>query len=267
MTQWIRYSVESKWGFGTLVGDTIHVHAGDMFGRCELTSAKLPLGAVQVEIPCVPGKMIALWNNSHALAAAQGLEIPQEPLFFMKPANAYARQDSIIEHSASVGRVLYEGELGIVIGRRCVDASVDEARAAIFGYTCVNDLTAQAFLQAEAGFTHWTRAKGLDGFAPFGPVITTGIDPAGLLIRTRVNGRERQSYSVADLIMQPDHLVSLISRDMTLLPGDLIACGTSTGIGPLPKEGVVEVEIEGVGVLRTRCRQPQLERSRRGEEA
>ncbi len=257
MTQWIRFSMGSRAGFGILADDIIHVHEGEMFGASQPTGTMLPLGAVWVEMPCVPSKMIALWNNSHAVAAAQSLEIPQDPLFFIKPANSYAGQDSVVEHSASVGRILYEGELGIIIGKRCLDASIEEAEAAIFGYTCVNDLTAHAFLQAEAGFTHWTRAKGLDGFAPFGPVIATGIDPSGLTIRTRVNGRERQSYLAADLIMQPNRLVSLISRGMTLLPGDLIACGTSTGVGPLPKDGVVEVEIEGIGVLRTRCRQPE----------
>ncbi len=257
MTQWIRFSMRSGAGFGILADDIIHVHEGEMFGASQPTGAMLPLESVGVEMPCVPSKLIALWNNSHAVAAAQSLEIPQDPLFFIKPANSYAGQDAVVEHSASVGRILYEGELGVVIGKRCLDASIEEAEAAIFGYTCVNDLTALAFLQAEAGFTHWTRAKGLDGFAPFGPVIATGIDPSGLTIRTRVNGRERQSYLVADLIMQPDRLVSLISRGMTLLPGDLIACGTSTGVGPLPKDGVVEVEIEGIGVLRTRCRQPE----------
>jgi 2-keto-4-pentenoate hydratase/2-oxohepta-3-ene-1,7-dioic acid hydratase in catechol pathway len=257
VTQWIRYSVGSSAGFGTLAGEIIHVHKGEMFAHSEPTGATLPLGAIRVEMPCVPGKMIALWNNSYAVAAAQGLEIPQEPLFFIKPANSYAGQDSVVEHSAAVGRILYEGELGIIIGKHCRDASIDDAQAAIFGYTCVNDLTAQIFLQAEAGFIHWTRAKGLDGFAPFGPVITTGMDPAGLTIRTRVNGRERQSYSVSDLIIRPARLVSLISRGMTLLPGDLIACGTSTGVGLLPKDGIVEVEIDGIGVLRTRCRQAQ----------
>ncbi|MER9856376.1 fumarylacetoacetate hydrolase family protein [Mesorhizobium sp. M0098] len=247
----------SRSGFGILADATIHVHEGDMFGASQPTGALLPLESVQVDIPCMPSKMIALWNNSHAVAAAEGLELPQDPMFFIKPANSYAGQNSVVEHSAAVGRVLYEGELGIIIGKRCLNASIEEAEVAIFGYTCVNDLTAHAFLQAESGFMHWTRAKGLDGFAPFGPVIATGIDPAGLTIRTRVNGRERQSYPTSDLILQPTTLVSLVSRGLTLFPGDLIACGTSTGVGPLPKDGAVEVEIDGIGILTTRCRQLQ----------
>ena len=241
-------------GFGTVTDDVIHVHEGDMFGLNQPTGETLPLDDVQVEIPCVPSKMIALWNNSHSVAQAQGLDIPTEPLFFIKPPNSYARQSSVIEHSASIGRILYEGELGIVIGRKCRDASIEEAKEAIFGYTCVNDLTAQTFLSAEANFTHWTRAKGLDGFGPFGPVIATDIDLARLTIRTRVNGRERQFYPTTDLILDPRLLVSLISRGMTLLPGDLIACGTSSGVGPLPKDGNVEIEITDIGILTTYCR-------------
>lgn len=253
MTKWIRFSTGSASEFGTLADDVIHVHKGDMFGVSQPTGALLPLDSVQVEVPCIPSKMMALWNNSYLAAAAQSLEIPKEPLFFIKPANSYTGHNAVVEHSASVGRILYEGELGIVIGKRCLNASIEEAQAAIFGYTCVNDLTAHAYLKAESGFTHWTRAKGLDCFAPFGPVIATGIDPAELTIRTRVNGRERQSYSTSDLIFQPSELVSLISRGLTLLPGDLIASGTSTGVGPLPKHGAVEVEIDGIGVLTTRC--------------
>lgn len=252
--KWIRFSVGSTHEFGVLDGDTINIHKGDMFGESFSTGDSVPLPNVRVEMPCRPGKMIALWNNSYALATAQKLEIPNEPLFFIKPQNCYAGQDSIIESGVSAfGRILYEGELGIVIGKPCLNASVAEAELAIFGYTCVNDLTAHSLLHSQVNFTHWTRAKGLDGFGPFGPTIATGIDLTKLVVRTRVNGRERQSYPVSDLILQPAMLVSLLSRGMTLLPGDLIACGTSTGVGPLPKVGDVEVEIDGIGILRTRC--------------
>lgn len=254
VAKWIRFTSGSKTGFGTVANEVIHVHEGEMFGSNRATGETLRLDYVQVEIPCVPSKLIALWNNSYAVARAQGLDIPQEPLFFTKPPNTYARQKSVIEHSTSIGRILYEGELGIVIGKECRNVSIKGAKEAIFGYTCVNDLTAQSFLSAEANFTHWTRAKGLDGFAPFGPVIATDVDPSKLTIHTRVNGRERQSYAVTDLILDPTLLVSLISRGITLLPGDIIACGTSTGVGPLPKDGNIDVEITEIGVLTTHCR-------------
>ncbi|MFU0507913.1 fumarylacetoacetate hydrolase family protein [Pseudaminobacter sp. NGMCC 1.201702] len=253
--RWIRYSVDNRVGFGTLRDNVIEEYEGDMFGYSTNTGKTIGLYSVKVETPCVPSKMIALWNNSRAVASAQNLEVPTEPLFFLKPPNCFLAHDAVLKTPISgASRVLYEGELGIVIGKSCKDISHEDAGLAIFGYTCVNDLTALSLLQAEAGFMHWSRAKGLDGFGPFGPVIATGLDPSGLVVRTHVNGRQRQSYSASDFILKPDAIVSLVSRGMTLLPGDVIACGTSTGAGPIPKEGAVDVEIDGIGVLRTHFR-------------
>ena len=118
-------------------------------------------------------------------------------------------------------RVLYEGELGIVIGKQGKDIALDQAVDYIFGYTCVNDVTALDLLKADLSFAQWTRAKSFDCFGPFGPVIATSVDPAELVVRTLVNGKERQNYAVHDMIFPPAQLVSLISRDMTLLPGDV----------------------------------------------
>ena len=148
------------------------------------------------------------------------------------------------------GRIVYEGELGIVIGRRCSAVSAREASAFIFGYTCVNDVTALDLIAADPTFPQWVRAKSFDGFCPFGPVVTSGLDPHGLTVRTLLNGQERQNYPVADMIFQPHELVSRLSHDMTLLPGDLICCGTSLGVGTM-KEPVnrVEVVIDGIGTL------------------
>jgi 2-keto-4-pentenoate hydratase/2-oxohepta-3-ene-1,7-dioic acid hydratase in catechol pathway len=148
------------------------------------------------------------------------------------------------------GRVVYEGELGIVIGRTCRNVAEADAASHIFGYTCINDVTALDLLAADPSFPQWTRAKGFDGFAPVGPVIATGIDPAGLVVRTLVNGRERQNYPVADMIFPPAKLVSLISRDLTLEPGDVIACGTSLGVLPMRPGTTVEVAIDGIGTLK-----------------
>jgi 2-keto-4-pentenoate hydratase/2-oxohepta-3-ene-1,7-dioic acid hydratase in catechol pathway len=125
-----------------------------------------------------------------------------------------------------------------------------DAAAHVFGYTCINDVTALDLLAADPSFPQWTRAKGFDGFAPVGPVIATGIDPAGLVVRTLVNGRERQNYPVADMIFPPAKLVSLISRDLTLEPGDVIACGTSLGVLPMRPGTTVEVAIDGIGTLK-----------------
>ncbi|HEY0218976.1 MAG TPA: fumarylacetoacetate hydrolase family protein, partial [Afipia sp.] len=136
------------------------------------------------------------------------------------------------------------------IGKRCSNASEDEAAKAIFGYTCVNDVTAADIISKDATFAQWVRAKSFDHFGPFGPAITVGIDPTKLHVRMILNGEERQNYPLSDMIFPPHKLVSMISHDMTLLPGDLICCGTSLGVGTI-KEPVnqMEVAIEGIGSL------------------
>lgn len=253
--KWIRFSKNGERGFGILRGHSIDVHNGDMFNNPTSSGRVVELAEVRVEIPCTPGKMIALWNNSHAVAASQSLSTPTEPLFFLKPENSYAAHDGELPMPiAGASRIIYEAELGIVVGKQAKDIAEDDAVSVIFGYTCVNDITALSLLYAEPGFTHWSRAKGLDGFGPFGPVIETDLNPANLSICTRVNGRERQRYTTEDLILTPHRIVSLVSRGMTLQPGDIIACGTSIGVGPVPKSGAVEVEIEGIGILRTHFR-------------
>jgi 2-keto-4-pentenoate hydratase/2-oxohepta-3-ene-1,7-dioic acid hydratase in catechol pathway len=148
--------------------------------------------------------------------------------------------------------VAYEGELGIVIGKACTAVPAEQAAAHIFGYTCVNDVTALELLHRDPSFPQWTRAKNFDGFGVFGPVVATDIDPLGLVVRTLVNGRERQNYRVDDMIFPPAELVSRLSQDMTLMPGDVIACGTSLGVLPMKAGTVVEVAIDGIGVLKNR---------------
>ncbi len=145
---------------------------------------------------------------------------------------------------------MYEGELGIVIGRRCSRVPLSNAQANILGYTCVNDITGVDLIGRDASFAQWTRAKNFDGFGVFGPVISTDIEPHSLTIRTSVNGRERQNYQASDMIFTPAELVSRISQDMTLEPGDLIACGTSLGVMPMRPGTEVAVRIDGIGILR-----------------
>ena len=151
------------------------------------------------------------------------------------------------------GKVVYEGELGIVIGKRCKEVSEEEAKDYIFGYTCSNDVTAGEIIQKDPTFAQWTRAKGFDTFGSFGPGIVTGIeDPSKLVIKTILNGQERQNYPVSDMVFQPFKLVSMISRDMTLEPGDIISCGTSVGVGSMKQGSTVEVVIDGIGHLTNR---------------
>jgi 2-keto-4-pentenoate hydratase/2-oxohepta-3-ene-1,7-dioic acid hydratase in catechol pathway len=250
---WMRFSRQNGFELGLLEGDQVRVARGDMFSGCELTDEVLSVDQVRWATPCSPTKMIALWNNFHAAATKFALGIPPEPLFFLKGANSFCAHGTVIPTPRSYsGRVLFEGELGVVIGKTGRDISPAEAAAHIFGYTCVNDVTAVDLLKADPSFPQWTRAKSFDSFGPFGPVIVTDLDPASLIVRTLVNGKERQSYPVSDMIFSPAQLVSLVSRDTTLFPGDVISCGTSVGAGPIPRGATVEVVIDGIGTLSNR---------------
>ena len=199
-----------------------------------------------------PGKFLALWNNYHALAYKQKLNPPPEPLYFVKTPNSYSTAGAVVSppRDPAVGRVVFEGELGIVIGQRCVNVDVAQAAQYIAGYTCVNDFTAAELLTREPTFTQWTRAKSFDGFGAFGPAVVSGLDWRELRVQTLVDGRLRQDYPCADMVFGPEEIVARISRDMTLEPGDLIACGTSLGVLPLREGSLVEVHIAGIGTLR-----------------
>lgn len=249
--RWLRFAHDGREGFGTLAGATIAVHAGCMFSGAEPTGEQLDLSAVTLLAPVAPSKIIALWNNFHALADKLAVPVPPEPLYLMKAPSSVAASGAAVSRPASyAGRVVYEGELGIVIGRTCRAVSPQDAGAFIFGYTCVNDFTALDLINADPTFSQWVRAKSFDGFSPFGPVVATGLSPEALTVRTRLNGEERQNYAVADMIFKPHELVSRLSHDMTLLPGDLICCGTSLGVGTIkPPSSTIEVSIDGIGTL------------------
>ena len=245
MAHWMRFEHGGETKFGVLQDGVVAVHEGDMFAAPRPTGESVALNAVRVLTPCQPSKMICLWNN---------FQRPEEPLYFIKAANAYHPHGEPIRRPKSFdGKIVYEGELGIVIGRRCSDVSEAEAPSHIFGYTCVNDVTAVDLLKKDPSFDQWVWAKSFDTFGVFGPTIATGVDPMALRIRTVLNGKERQNYPVSDMFFPPHRLVSLISRDITLLPGDLIACGTSVGVGVMrDAENLVEIVIDGVGALANR---------------
>jgi 2-keto-4-pentenoate hydratase/2-oxohepta-3-ene-1,7-dioic acid hydratase in catechol pathway len=251
--KWLRFTAGGTAGFGALDGDVVRVYRGELFGASEPTGEVVPVAGLVWDTPCAPTKMIALLNNFHALLGKSGKTAPAEPLFFIKAPNTFCAHQAVIPAPKSyAGRVLYEGELGVVIGKTGRDIPLEAAAEHIFGYTCVNDVTAFDLFAASPDHEQWTRAKGFDSFGPFGPVIATDLDPAGLTIRTLVNGRERQSYPVSDMVFAPAQLVSLISRDLTLVAGDIISCGTSVGVGPLRPGTTVEVAIDGIGTLSNR---------------
>ena len=249
--RWARFrSNDGRSGFGTFDGEHIVEYAGDLFGATEATGRTLALGTFTLESPCAPSKIVALWNNFNALATKLGKTAPTHPLFLIKPGTSVVGPEAPIRRPTGyTGKIAYEGELGIVIGRLSRDLPPTEARAHIFGYTCVNDVTASGILNENSDFAQWCRSKGFDTFGCLGPVIATGLDWSRLRVITRVDGAERQNYPLSDMIIPPEELVSRISHDMTLLPGDVIACGTSVGVGSIKDGCAVEVQIDGVGSL------------------
>jgi 2-keto-4-pentenoate hydratase/2-oxohepta-3-ene-1,7-dioic acid hydratase in catechol pathway len=246
---WVRFEQDGRPGFGALEGGTIAVHEGELFGAARATGRQVALSEVRLLMPVRPGKVLALWNNYMALAAKQGLADPAEPLYFMKAPSSYLDPGATIVAPAGQGKVVFEGELAVVIGRRAKAVSEAGALDHVFGYTCCNDVTAVEVLNRDASFAQWVRAKGYDTFCPLGPCIATGLDPATLTVKTRLDGQLRQDYPVADIRFSVPRLVSLISHDMTLEPGDVILCGTSVGVGTMKPGQTVEVEIEGIGTL------------------
>ena len=204
----------------------------------------IPLDEATLLAPVEPSKIVCVGRNYREHAAELGHEVPAEPLIFLKPPSAIIGPGQIIVRPKISARVDHEGELGVVIGKTCRNLKVDEdVRPYILGYTCVNDVTASGELNENPDFAQWCRSKGHDTFGCIGPVIATELDWLQARVITRLDGVERQNYPLTDMIMAPVQLVSLLSRDMSLLPGDVIACGTSLGVGSMKDGCIVEVEI------------------------
>jgi 2-keto-4-pentenoate hydratase/2-oxohepta-3-ene-1,7-dioic acid hydratase in catechol pathway len=246
---WVRYELAGQDGFGRLEGDQIRVHRGDLFDAPQDTGEVLAVGAVRLLAPVRPSKVLALWNNFGQLAAKLGLSRPAEPLYLIKPPNTYLDPGAPIRRPPGEGKLVFEGELAIVIGRLATRVPLDRALGHVFGYTCANDVTVADIIHKDASFPQWVRAKGFDTFCPFGPAVVSGLDPATLTVRTTLDGQLRQDYPISDMRFSVAELVSMISHDMTLLPGDLILCGTSVGVGSMKPGSWVSVEIDGIGAL------------------
>jgi 2-keto-4-pentenoate hydratase/2-oxohepta-3-ene-1,7-dioic acid hydratase in catechol pathway len=228
-----RFKAQQEVFFGTFDGKYVY--------RNEIT---YEFEDVTVLAPTCPSKIVCVGLNyiDHALELKE--LVPAKPVLFLKPSTSVIGPGENIVYPISSERVDYEGELGVVIGQRC--KNVVNPEQVILGYTCFNDVTARD-LQKEDG--QWTRAKSFDSFAPVGPFVSTNLDPRNVAIKTRVNGRLKQSSNTRDLIFDVDYLIKFISRIMTLEAGDIIATGTPRGVGQLRAGDVVEVEIPGVGTL------------------
>src|SRR5436309_2421401 len=213
-----------------------------------------PLASIRSVAPVEPGKIVCIGRNYAAHAAELGNEVPKEPLMFLKPPSSIIGPEEAIVLPKYSQRVEHEGELALVIGRRCSQLSdAEDALSFVMGYTCLNDVTARDLQKSDVQFT---RGKGFDTFCPVGPYIETALDPSNVLVEAHVNGARRQSGVTSLMIYPPAFLVRWISRMMTLMPGDIIATGTPAGVGPLVAGDTVEVSIAGVGVLRNPVQAP-----------
>lgn len=256
--KWARAKTQDRSAItGVITDDGFYPRAG--LGSEIEAGGPISLSEVTLLPPVLPGKFIGLWNNYKAAAEKGGMEHPTHPLYFFKSDSSLAGPGAEVALSQSAGRVVFEGELGIVIGQSCKNLTREQAAEAIFGYTCVNDFTSLDVLNGDPSFPQWTRSKSFDGFGVIGPVIETDVNWEDLTIKVLVNERERQSYPASDMILTPPEIVSRLSRDMTLNPGDLIACGTSVGARPVKPGMVVEVVIEGIGGVSVTMVAPTLQ--------
>ena len=244
----VRFALDRRVQYGALQSDHILPLQGELDALTPVVGAKpITLDSVKLLAPTSPSKVIAIGPGRRRVLAA-GAAPPERPTLFFKPATAVNNPEDPIIFPPELDYLNHEGEIGIVIGKLARRVKRENAAAHILGYTCVNDVTAGE-LRKIAGTPMMFHAKAFDTFAPFGPVVSTDIDPSNLDTECRVNGELRVKACTDDLIYAPDFLVSWISHIMTLLPGDVISTG-APGVGPLKPGDVVEVEIEGIGCLR-----------------
>ncbi len=240
-------NAQKKPVFGKYLDGSVFEINGDIFGKYSVTDIEYDYANTVPLAPCLPTKIIAVGLNYEDHAKEMNRTPPEDPMLFMKPSTAViAHQEEIKYPGHMSNRVDYEGELGVVIGKRAHMVENEQALEYVFGYTCINDVTAR---DLQAKDIQFTRGKGFDTFAPIGPFIETEADPSDLHVRTFLNGELKQNSSTKNLIFSVPELVSFISKVMTLLPGDIIATGTPSGISPMSPGDLVEVEIEGIGKL------------------
>jgi 2-keto-4-pentenoate hydratase/2-oxohepta-3-ene-1,7-dioic acid hydratase in catechol pathway len=243
----VRFFTDSKTRYGVLEGQRIRGIEGKPFRHLKFTDQSYLKNKVKLLAPCEPTKIIAMGLNYHSHARELDLPLPNSPLTFLKPSTAVIGPEANIVYPSVSARVDYEGELAVVIKKPVWRVAAVDALEYILGYACFNDVTARD-LQNHDG--QWTRAKGFDTFAAIGPWIETDLDPFNVNLTTCLNGKLKQQGNTIDLIYSIPEIINFISNVMTLLPGDIIATGTPSGIGPMYPGDIVEVNIEKLGTLR-----------------
>ena len=254
MAKWARVAHDGIATYGMVDDENnIHLYNGTPFGDHEASGKVISSLDAKLLAPVEPKQFLGLWNNFHERRVADDLFLPKSPLFFVKlPSCLSSHEDPIRRPPGFDGNLKFEAELGIVIGKPCFQVAIEDVDEHLLGYTCVNDVTAPGPLFEESGFTHWCRAKSFPTFGPIGPYIETDIEPDALRIKAIVDGKEKQNYPVADMIFKPREIVSMISQEILLLPGDVIACGTSTGAAVMSEGETVDIVIDGIGKLSNR---------------
>ena len=234
--------------YGLIEDENVTEISGPPWNQWSRSGHSSRLADVRLLAPVEPSKIVCVGRNYAAHVAELGNELPKEPLLFLKPSTSVVGPEEPIVLTKFSKQVEHEGELALVVGRRCSHLrDSDDALSWLLGYTCLNDVTARDLQNSDVQFT---RGKGFDTFCPIGPHIETELDPSSLVVETRVNGSLRQSGKTSLMIYPMPFLVRWISRMMTLLPGDVIATGTPAGVGPLAPGDTVEIAASGVGVLR-----------------
>lgn len=231
---------------GVLKGDMVRPLQGTFFEEPLPTGEEIPLDTVRLLAPVIPSKLVCIARNYAEHAKEMGNPIPETPVLFFKPATSVIGPGDPIPLPPGSGRVDHEAELAAVIGRLCHKADEDQAMSAVLGFTCANDITSRDWQKSDV---QWARAKGSDGFGPIGPWIETELDPSDLELSSRVNGELRQKARTSEMTWSPAALISHISQSITLLPGDVVLTGTPPGVSALADGDIVEVEVEGIGVL------------------
>lgn len=247
--QIVRITDRESSAYGILQGHEIAVCSGTPFTGLTPTAQTVPLATAQLLTPCLPGKMIAVWRNSRALLQSRSATSTVDLCYVLKPPSSFIGTGEPIRLPAAANNVIFEAELGIVIGTRCKAVTEADAARFVLGWTIVNEVTALDIVAREPTFPQYTRAKGFDTFGVFGPAIQTVFDPAAARIITYQNGVLRQNFGTSDLVRGPYRIVSELSHDMTLEPGDVVACGSSLGVEPMRAGDVIRIEIPEIGVL------------------
>lgn len=242
-----RFILNDKIMYGAVENELIKLIDGDIFGEYKITDKTVSLSEVKLLAPCNPTKVVAVGLNYADHASEMGDEIPSFPALFLKPDTAVIGPEENIIYPPSSKRVDYEAELAIVIKKTAENVSKEEVMDYVLGYACLNDVTARDLQKTDA---QWMRAKSFNTFAPLGPVISTDLDPNNLNIKLYLNSELRQNSNTKNFIFKPDYLVSEISKIMTLKAGDVITTGTPSGIGEMKVGDTVEIEIEGIGILK-----------------